>query len=204
MTDALEVGQPVKIVDDFGIDAIGQKPMAQSIPVVIAEDQSVTTNVEGDLWQMGVRAGKGFTVVLPPTIVANATETDMLYLVNPVGSGKKLRCYFIAFGFNGTSTDKSTLFRLYRNPTVTVNGTALTVKKLKTSGNTPVILAYSAPTVTVRGTLCSLGNFDFTGTKFDLNLGIYIEAGESALITLTPQVPNKEHFIVPFWLEDTQ
>lgn len=86
--------------------------------------------------------------------ISGSSETDFFLLKNPSGSGKNLLTQFISFGID--SAGNRSVIRGYAAPTITSNGTALTiVNNFVGSAVTTVMQAFSQPTISARGTLAT-------------------------------------------------
>jgi hypothetical protein len=118
---------------------------------------------------------QGFSVVSEVLPLA-ATETATFLIKNPTGSGKVLKLNFILCGLLqsvGSATGNQDVFRLYLDPTVTANGTAVTISNLYSTSSpaASVMTAFSSPTVTANGT----------------KLGVYAVATQGNDTCLMPQ-----------------
>lgn len=208
---------PVEIVDDsngneLGINSdksltarlkdgggtsiiVGQKAMSSSVPVVIASDQStlpITVGLPTYLSMMfGFAAGLN-----QPTA---GSDNPLLYLVNPNGSGKTIYLKFTAYGISVANV-LGTL-RIYKNPTVSANGTAQTIVSFG-SGSTAMSL-YAAPTVTSNGSLLYTGVTGQNGNSLNVSFDfeITIAPNSSLLVTGDPGSNNRQAEVSMRWLE---
>jgi hypothetical protein len=136
----------------------GALPVAITDPVslnilAVEVDGSITA---GEVVVMEVETGKGFSVVSEVLPVA-ATETAVFLIKNPNASGKNLKLLNLIMGLSpsvGSATGNNDVFRLYVDPTITTNGTALTVSNLNSETSPPatVMTAFSSPTIAANGT----------------------------------------------------
>jgi len=120
--------------------------------LAIESDGSINT---GDVLALDVENSKGFGVISEVLPIA-ATETAVFLIKNPTGSGKKFKITNLILGISpsvGSATGNNSIFRLYLDPTITTNGTALTINNLysQTSPPASVMAAFSSPTIAVNG-----------------------------------------------------
>jgi len=97
-------------------------------------------------------AGFGFSANASATL-SSSTETSILLLTNPSNSGKNARAMFF-FAAPASSTGIVTI-KGYVNPTVTNNGTALSINNNLVIAGAPssICNAYTSPTTSNDGTL---------------------------------------------------
>jgi len=181
---------------DASAALIGQKAMAASLPVVISSDQSAVPVT------ISSTADENFCISEPITPSA-ASETDVILVKNPSGSGKKL--YLDVFEVLGLAVDFSSIIRIYSNPTITANGTAITVKNGNVgSGITSVMNAYKFPTISARGSLLYTGSFlkAVTASWFIEFAGRLLwNANNNLLITFEHSATNRDAVISAIWRE---
>jgi hypothetical protein len=204
-SDAVNIGQWIGST----APTVGQKTMANSIPVTFASNQSalpisVSSGSEGtNLWQVETFNGKGFSTITADITVATATEIDIFVLKNPVSSGKLVRFQnFIMCTNKGTALVRAN-FRVYRAPTITSDGTALTINKIRTSQSaSSVCSAFQLPTISARGTL--VNKFSLSSDEFIRrfqDLGRYLEQNSNLLITFEAENAGTTLSFMAEWLE---
>lgn len=137
------------------------------------------------------------------TLSGTGTEYPFLLFDNPNSSGKVVRVINIWQQFFPEATAKWSWMRLYRDPTVTANGTALTILKgKKNQSATSVISAYKVPTITSVGSLIRSGNLvEGTMSYYD-NGGLFIDQNEKVLCTIETSTGNRDHIVSVLWSED--
>lgn len=131
--------------------------------------------------------GKRFIVTTNVVTIATTAETTMLYINNPAGSGKILKISKIYFGAP-TSNNTNCLYRLYLNPTITINGTAVSAMGRRQTGqNASVCSFFTSPTATANGTLLEIHRVSSSAGEqpFDFQHGIFLEPGNRILVTAT-------------------
>ncbi len=171
------------------LNTLGQKTVADSVPVVIASDQTVQTS------QSVTSSDKVFSVSTNIFPVADGAERSLMLVKNPAGSGKKLKIFSISYTEVQISSARIT-FRTYANPTVSANGMALTPVNfhVKSTPITSVMQFYKSPTITADGSLMDAreAGQSFTA-NLELNNQIILDEGQSLLITgLSNNSPDAE------------
>lgn len=150
---------------------------------------------------------KIFQIATTINITGGGTENNFFLLKNPSGSGKKIKLIDINIGFTNT-VNVMAIFRLYGNPTITTNGTALTIVPGRIGASVPssAMTAYSTPTISARGTEYS--NFTVAGGPsadssyhLDIDQSILIDPNYNLLITGTPDGTNRAVLITVRWAE---
>ncbi len=161
------------------LNALGQKTMADSAPVVIASDQTIQTN------QSVTLSDKVFSVSTNIFPIADGAERALMLIKNPAGSGKKLEIFSISYTEVQISSARAT-FRAYANPTISADGTALTPVNfhIKSPPIASIMKFYKSPTVTAKGSLMHARE---AGQSFTSNLEltnhIVLNEEQSLLIT---------------------
>ncbi len=164
-------------------------------------EAKLQTLIDGELWQRQAAAGMGYAVTTNNILIANANENDFLLLKNPAGSGKTVRIERIIFGSDENQANKSTFFRIYRDPTITGNGTALGINNLKKGSAVGVVTAFKIPTISARGTLMSAGSYQAPRISEDTELAVMLQPGENMLITIDPTAAGFDHQITAYFSE---
>lgn len=173
----------------------GQKTMANSTPVVIASDQSSVPVSVGLPTFLTSTFGYAASINQPTA----GTDNPLYYIRNPNGSGKTLYLRFIAYGI--AVANVSGVVKVWKNPTVSANGTAQTVVSF--GGGTTVVLLTSVPTVTSNGTQLTdaVTGQNSNSTTLDINFEILIAPNNSVLITGNPLSNNRQAEISLRWIE---
>lgn len=185
-----------RLLDGSGSSvAKGQSTMAGSLPVVLASDQTTVPISTG----LPTFLDKTFGFAIGINQPTAGSDNPLIYLRNPSGSGKIFYLGFRSYGI-AVANVLGTV-RLYRNPTVSANGTSQTVVQFGTA--TTVTLVTTVPTVTSFGTLInsevSGQNTSSLQTNYDYKVAIL--AGESLLITGDPGSNNRQAEISIRWIE---
>lgn len=133
--------------------------------------------------------------------LGSKNETPIVWWDNPVASGMNIEFYDFDMG---TPNNITFIFRLYFNPTITVNGTLYIPINTNTgSTNTSDALVYTLPTATVFGTLSDVSVITIGTLRSPLDFGIAIGQGDSCLVTMQASSANNDYFVTAKWAEDT-
>jgi hypothetical protein len=191
-----EGGQPVVITD----------AVTTANTLSIEADGSITT---GDVRALDVENNKGFSVVAEVLPIAT-TETPIFLLKNPNASGVTLKVMQFILGLLasvGSATGNNAILRLYLDPTITANGTALTISNLASKTGVPasVMTAFSSPTITANGT--KLGAYSLASQEGSLflpqNFTRLLGSNHNWLITQTAIVNGTSTGVVQIeWIEE--
>ena len=116
----------------------------------------MAVNINTDVVMKGVRSGTAFIADSGENSISGTSEHDYLILKNPSGSGRRLLITHYVLGVD--STLARTTWRVYASPTVTADGTSITVNNTyaKSSPESAVAEAYRDPTISARGALMTL------------------------------------------------
>lgn len=194
MADIPNATQNVSIYDETGNVA-----EVNSSNELLVHDTHNST--DGDRWQTVVKEGRAFFTIGNFTTIAGQAETDFFLLTNPAGSGKII--YFETLVYTYNKGAGVSVVRIYRDPTITANGTSFTIQKVKpTSTFTTVLSAYTAPTISARGTLRQLLGQSAVGSLiYHEDLGFMLEPNHSTLFTIQPAANNTDHALYLEWEE---
>lgn len=141
------------------------------------------------------------------TITGGGTENNFLLIRNPSGSGKRIKIIDITIGFTNTVSVLA-IFKLYASPTITANGTAITIKPGRIGSGVPssAMNAYSTPTISARGsqylafTVAGGPNIP-ASYHLDVDQSILIDSTYDVLLTGTPDGTNRNVLITIRWVE---
>lgn len=158
--------------------------------------------VNGNAWQRAVLAGSGFVATTNNITVTNANETVFMLIKNPSNSGKTARLHRLTIGSDQNQANKMAFYRIYRDPTITSNGTALNINNLKKGAGVSALTAFRIPSVLDNGMLLVVGNAGavIQGTD-QMDLGNLISAGENILITVDATAGSFDFFVTAYWEE---
>ncbi len=129
------------------------------------------------------------------------TETAQVLISNPSLSGKVMRIFGLTLGTN-VSTNNN-IFRIYKDPTVTSNGTELTYVNMNLSGTQPTCKLYKVPTVSGSG-IFFMNIIAGATTMVPINFfekPLILSAGKKILIGVRPNTTGVTYSCNVFWTE---
>ncbi len=143
--------------------------------------------------------GCAFNVSTGQVTLAATTETPLLYIAN--GSTNSASIGSFLRKFVNTTSGHTTYFKHYFNPTVSANGTALSIVNLRNGNGVPTstMNAYLEPTVSSNGSL--LSNIEAGNTQVVSEMPLIIDPGFSLLITATTQAISDVVICELSWFE---
>ncbi len=148
--------------------------------------------------------GNAYVVTTVATTVGT-TETNAFYLKN--GSSKTIYVFNIFMLGNSANGNNWIDFRAYYNPTVTVNGSSLTITNLLAgSANASTATAFVTSTTSSRGTLVKFWNAGINnsaGVLQDATFSNYfvLPANQSILITVQCKANGQAYDGTLMWFE---
>lgn len=141
--------------------------------------------------------GNSFVIPTPAVELSNESETPLLVIANPAGSGKSLFLFSKKFG----TDNNNTLIKYYLNPVLNVPGSATAALNLRTGATTVSISkCYLGATVTSNGTFIAA----LIATEYGLtsDLLFVMDPGASLLVTGTQEGSGDTNiFIENAWYE---
>lgn len=187
----IQAAQAVKIVGSDSAGVEGTPVLSTASGGLRVVDELVAFNENG----------QNYTATTN-NITMGTAETPFYYFYNPAGSGKNIRIYNIslaAYGANAAST-----FRLYKSPTITANGTALTVTNNNIgSAISNVATAFSQPSASSNGTLIRVYSIAAAVSTQNFNIpGYIILQPNQALLMTSNSGTNNANTVCRFdWTE---
>jgi hypothetical protein len=187
------------LYDGAGTKLLGQKLKAGSLPIVLASDHNLSAyefNKNGIL----------FSTVHELANVGSS-EKNLLHLLNPSGSGKNLIIWKIILSCFDTISSQ-VYFRVYANPTITGNGTALTISngRIMTSPTASIANAYHSPTTSALGVLrfsgVTIGGTAAQSLPLQIAGGLILEPNNRLLITGRADGTNRDTAFYIEWSEE--
>lgn len=157
----------------------------------------------GKTYEDKTALGKVFcTTTNDITSGTGGAESAQLYISNPINSTRAMKIYGITFGTN-VSTNNN-IFRLYKSPTVSANGTKLTNVNLNfSSAVVSAVDIYKTPTVTNNGTLfMNVIAGPVSTNSFEFKEKIWLKAGDKMLINVRPNAGSVTYSLNVFWIEE--
>lgn len=139
--------------------------------------------------------------------LANTGEKLALYLNNPSGSTKIVKLIDLTIGLTNTVSSQA-IFRMYVNPTITANGTAVTISPayIGASQPTATALVYSGPSASANGTQywawqINGGPSGGQTMHVDFDGDVLLAANNRILITGNPDGVNRNAIFTLRWAE---
>jgi len=188
-----EDGNPVTVIDDAGVFRL-------------AVDAAFTGTVSADVRTLQEKLsdeGKVFMATSDIAGIASNSEKAFIILKNPTGSAITIRI----FSFVVTSEHVTNpIYRFYKNPTITADGTALTA----TNSNFPSVTTavgepFFAPTVSAFGTLIeaetSADSKHSDAFLEAISMKVILGAGDTILLT-AENIKNKKQIANIMWSEE--
>lgn len=172
--------------------------MTTSLTAVQIPDKSIM-----DLFGRQAYLGNAFYLPHTGKALASTAETTVGVISVPsvasqLSSHNPALSVFISSRSVFSSTTDSIIFRFYKGPTVTVNGSATTPVNARTGTTTASVAScYFAPTVTVNGTLIT------AQSTFQPEIGdlIVVDPGTNLLITAQAIANTPTAFVQLGWYE---
>ena len=148
-------------------------------------------------------AGYLYSVAISLNMAVAGTDNPLILIKNPTGSGKRLYLYKANLGVDVTNVLAN--FRVYSNPTITLNGTSHTPRNLFIGGGfaASVIEVYSLSTLSVLGTLIQTYETGQNNNSYDgiQDFSIQIAPNNNILITGNPGSNNRMSTLTITWAE---
>lgn len=192
---------------DLGINDINNNTIVDETganKMVVESNGSI--NVNGSEGQAAAN-DKYYRVVLELSIAGQAEE-DLLLIRNAVSSGKRASILGATIGYSD-KTSVSGEVRTYENPTITANGTTLTIFPARIGGSPPasVLTAFHSPTITLKdkqiGVVQVSGGTNSAGSKvIPINGSIILDEGGDVLLTIQNGQNGQTVILAISWIEE--
>lgn len=146
-----------------------------------------------------MREGFTFSASTDFITISGTSETPVFLLKN-VGSTRLIQLYSLAFGADSNSS--RAIFKFYAQPTITSNGTTVTVRN-NYIGHTQGTVAetYHSPTISANGTFVTALLLGSSQNTFIAVRSIIIPPGVNILATVQNSQNNTPVIISPLWRE---
>ena len=152
------------------------------------ERLAVDTKISG-VTNIG-NSGKCWSGVINGIIIGGTNEADYVLIKNPSSSGK----IFQLLQLNYSNNADTLLLKMYRDPTITSNGTSVSLVNFVKGGASTVLELYYTPTISVRGTIIFVQSDKKSINEINLFSSRPIQPGESLLIT-SETGSGKTHYV---------
>jgi len=133
--------------------------------------------------------------------IAPATEAPLFLFIN--SSTSNVRAYINTVDENSLTNNTLAIFRIYRNPTVTANGTAMTIVPCMSSApSNSKMQAFRVPTVSANGQINWIDSVKNNPTTLKFNQARILAPGSTTLITVINGVVNQDVAVNLEWSEE--
>lgn len=184
----------------------GQTEAGESLQEAYVGEGRLFTNshVTGDYGVHDiVAANQMYSTSVEVNLATAAADNPAVLFKNPNGSGKTIYIWRIFCGV--TIQNVSAEFRVWLSPTITANGTGLTLASRNVGGGAPASAAnaYSLPSVSSNGTLAE-GMYQGQNSNsivLTMDSSLALAANTSMLITGNPLSNNRSAIITIIWYE---
>ncbi len=146
--------------------------------------------------------GKMYAIAIDINAATAGADNRLVLFRNPAGSGKTI--YIRRIDFGNDIANVSLNGKVFSDPTVTVNGLAITVGNRYVGGGAAgVALLTSLPTIAVLGTQIDTGVSGANSNTFvmDMDFSLAIAPGHSILFTADPSSNNRNVALTMIWAE---
>lgn len=173
----------------------GQTTMANSLPIVVASDQSTIPTSVG----LPTFLDKTFGYATGMNQPSAGTDNPLILIRNPNASGKTVYFSIISYGIAVANVFGT--IRAYKNPTITSNGTAKTIVAFGSAST--VLNLYEVPTISANGTLLGTAvcGQNTNSVINQLDFQVQLPANSNLLITGNPSSNNRPAEITVRWIE---
>lgn len=192
---------------DLGINDINNNTIVNATGAnKMAVEENGSINVNGTEGQAAAN-DKYYRVVLELTIAGQA-ETDLLLIRNAVSSGKRASILGANIGYSD-KVSVSGEVRTYENPTITAEGTSLSIFPARIGGSPPasVLTAFHSPTISAKtaqiGVIQISGGTNSAGSKVvPINGSIILDEGGDVLLSIENGQNNQTVILTLSWIEE--
>lgn len=134
--------------------------------------------------------------------LTGTTEKPYFLLRNPGSNTKPILTTFFEGGLD--SVTARTIARIYADPTITADGTALTENNtyIKTSPATSTIDTFKLPTISANGTLLDIKIIAADQSSAGRNRFFLVDPGHDILVTVENSIANVSMLLAVFWIEE--
>lgn len=130
------------------------------------------------------------------------TETAFFLFKNPSGSTIDAKIKKVSFAINDPST--ISILRFYKGPTITSNGTSISIVNAKFSGSAGTSTCFSQPTISANGTLFKVAYYSYYGANqiIDIPCHIVVTPNTNFLLTVQNGKNSTPTFVSIEWEEE--
>lgn len=162
-----------------------------------------TDSVVTNSGQNYLSSNQMYGIAVDVNAASGSTNNNVVLFRNPVGSGKNVYIYRIFAGC--TVTNVGVEFKVFSSPTVTANGSAVTIGSRFVNNGAPAssMLVNTLPTISAQGTAVAVAMFGHNTDSVILSEGFSfgVAPGGTILITANPSSNNRNVAIEISWAE---
>ena len=171
---------------------------------VVTGADSINRLAVGANWGIGefTRLGYVYSVNASLSMASADVDNPLILIKNPNGSGKTL--YFYEFSFSIAVTNVTALFEVYQSPTITTNGTAMTITNRCVGGGfgASIATAYTLPTTSSNGAeLMRYHQGQNTPAFRVADFAVILKPNNNLVITGNPSSNTRVGAITVVWAE---
>lgn len=197
--DANDSGNPVKIGGVYNT-TIADLEATDRGDVQLDRNSNVVTVRK---FEHLVETNKVYSVSLNMNAATGSADNGLIYIRNPSGSGKRLVIKRVIAGCD--ITNQIFTFKVFANPTVSVNGSSETPAARNIGNSQPAAsaLVTTLPTVTSTGTVLASVIYGSNGNSIDViaENSVVVQEDNSILIVGRPGSNNRTAEITVVWAE---
>jgi hypothetical protein len=187
-----------------GTDGTTIGNVSDSLKVSVS-NSAVINVVSQDSAQYYCENNSLYSIGLDLNMAAAGTDNPLVLMRNPTGSGKKIAVWRVQCG--STVTNVGVEFKIFSSPTVTANGSSVTVypRNVNNAQAAAVALITSLPTISASGnplSFLSVGQ-NSNSIIFADDFSLYLQPNSSILITGSPSSNNRNASLTIVWAEVT-
>ncbi len=173
---------------------------------VVGASRALDVNVVQNVSATGARTdlGQVFSLAVDVSLATSGVRNPAILLKNPTGSGKRIR--IVRLNVHATAADSGIIWRLFVDPTITINGTTQTPVNLNIGGGSnpaTVVTIFTLPTVSANGTrfFGYLSGQNSNSTEIVGDAIVVLNPNHNLLITGEPTINAQNSVITLYWEE---
>lgn len=161
----------------------------------------MSSTISIDYIMKAISEERAYTVSSSLVNIPTSSEHPLILLRNPSNSGKPMLVSHFAFGTDSANT--RSIFKIYQQPTVTADGSAMTIVNtyVKAGARSPIAEAYVNPTVSDNGQQLNMIIGPGDSPSRGLNRWYWIDPGYEILVTIENSQANVSSFADVYWVE---
>lgn len=146
------------------------------------------------------RVGKVYSATVDFTAISGTSEVPFLLFKNPSGSGKTAQIKYMKIGDN--SEGYGAEFKLYSMPTITDNGTSVSIVNHLIGGSASSMEVYLSSTASANGTFIEPFFMPCADKPEEYARSYWVDEGGLVLLTVEPEISNLPCMAEFTWWEE--